>query len=144
MKELTLREINRFDYQKTRKFVDKELAYLSHLGTKLTCLLPPNAGRQLSFTDKVSLSFSNSSKQEKYVEKKDYIEYQIKTEIDKIKDSLLKMSKDELFIFEKIYIYQNTETDIMDETSWSQSKLIRIKKSFIIKFALSKGIDFEK
>lgn len=144
MKELTLKEINRFNYVKTRKYVDKELSYLSHLGMKLTCLLPPDAGRQLSFTDKVNLSLPNSSKQEKYVEKKDYLEYQIKTEINKIKDILLKMSKDELFIFEKIYIYQNTEDDIMEENNWSESKLIRIKKSFIIKFALSKGIDFEK
>ena len=45
---------------------------------------------------------------------------------------------------EELYIYQNTEFDISEKYGWSRSKVVHLKKSFIIKIALSKGMDYEK
>lgn len=144
MQELSNKIIRKYNYTKAKVFVDDLLFDLKHLGVKLTCLLPPDAGRTISFLDKVCESRSNSSKQEIYVEKKEIIEQDIKKELDKIEDSLSKLSIDEKLMFEEMYIYQNTDYDIEEKLGWSHNKINHIKKSMIIKIALSKGEDYEK
>ena len=129
MKELSDKEIKRFNYTKVKEYVEDELSYLTHLGTKLFCLLPPGAGRQISFLEKVDGTIQNGSRQEKYVEKKDYLERQI---------------KEELMVFEELYIFQTTVENLEEKTGWSKNKVVHIKKSFMIKFSLSMGMDFEK
>ena len=144
MKELSDKEIKMYNYIKVKDFVDNELSYLSHLGTKLFCLLPPGASRKISFMEKVDCSPSNSSSQERFVEKKDELERKIKNELNKYNDNFRIMTKDELIAFEELYIYQATEENIEEKTGWSRNKLVHMKKSFMIKFALSMGADFEK
>ena len=143
MKELLNKEIKRYNYNKTKDFVEDELSYLSHLGTKLFCLLPPGAGRTISFLEKVDGTKPNGSAQEKYVEKKDYLERELKKEIEKYEDNLRLMTEDEKLIFEEMFIYQTTDFDIEEKTGWSKKRILHVKKSFVIKFALSMGVDFE-
>ena len=144
MQELSNKIIRKYNYIKAKEFVDDLLFDLKHLGVKLMCLLPPDAGRKIDFLDKVNESRSNSSKQERYVEKKEIIEQNIKKELEKIADSLSKLSIDEKLVFEELYIYQNTDYDIEEKLGWSHNKINHIKKSMIIKIALSKGEDYEK
>lgn len=144
MKELSLKEIRRYNYSKVKDYVEDELAYLSHLGTKLSCLLPPDAGRQMSFMERVDGIKTIGSKQEKYVEKKDILEQEIKKELNRLEDNLKLMTKDELLVFEEVYIYQSTDETLEERYCWSRNKILHMKKSFSIKLALSMGMDFEK
>ena len=144
MKELSDKEIKRFNYTKVKEYVEDELSYLTHLGTKLFCLLPPGAGRQISFLEKVDGTIQNGSRQEKYVEKKDYLENEIQKELEKHSSSLGLLTKDEKKLFEEMYINQNCDYDIEEKLVWSHSKVLHLRKSFIIKIALSMGMDFEK
>lgn len=143
MLELSNKEIKRYNYIKTKEYVDDILFDLKHLGTKLMCLTPPDSGRHVSFLDKVQESKTKGSKIEKYIEKKDYIEREIKKELSKIEDSILLMTPNEKLLFEEVYIYQNTDFDIEEKLGWSHKKVLHIKKSFVIKIALSRGKDFE-
>lgn len=143
MQELSLKEIKRYNYAKTKEYVDDELFELKHLGTKLVCLLPPGLSRNISFVDKVQESHTNQSNVETYIEKKDYLERKIKDELKNFEDSLKIMSIDEKIVFEASYIFQNTDMEIMERYDWSRNKLLHVRKSFIIKFSLSKGKDFE-
>ena len=144
MKELSDKEIKRFNYTKVKEYIEDELSYLTHLGTKLFCLLPPGAGRQISFLEKVDGTVQNGSRQEKYVEKKDYLERQIKEEKKKYEENFKIMTKEELMVFEELYIFQTTVENLEEKTGWSKNKVVHIKKSFMIKFSLSMGMDFEK
>ena len=144
MQELSNKIIRKYNYIKAKEFVDDLLFDLKHLGIKLMCLLPPDAGRKIDFLDKVNESRSNSSKQERYVEKKELIEQAIEKELERIEDSISKLSLDEKLIFEEMYIYQNTDYEIEEKLGWSHNKINHIKKSMIIKIALSKGEYYEK
>ncbi len=144
MQELSNKIIRKYNYIKAKEFVDDLLFDLKHLGIKLMCLLPPDAGRKIDFLDKVNESRSNSSKQERYVEKKELIEQAIEKELERIEDSISKLSIDEKLIFEEMYIYQNTDYEIEEKLGWSHNKINHIKKSMIIKIALSKGEYYEK
>ena len=144
MQELSNKIIRKYNYIKAKEFVDDLLFDLKHLGIKLMCLLPPDAGRKIDLLDKVNESRSNSSKQERYVEKKELIEQAIEKELERIEDSISKLSIDEKLIFEEMYIYQNTDYEIEEKLGWSHNKINHIKKSMIIKIALSKGEYYEK
>jgi len=144
MQELSSKIIRKYNYVKTKDFVEDLLFDLKHLGLKLTCLLPPNAGRQISFMEKVYESKGNSSKQERYLEKKEQIEYEIKKELEKLEDSISLLSENERIVFEETFIYQNMDSDVEDKYGWSHVKTVHIKKSMIIKIALSKGAYYEK
>ena len=100
MKELSDKEIKRYNYTKVKEYVEDELSYLTHLGTKLFCLLPPGAGRQMSFLEKVDGTKQNGSRQEKYIEKKDHLERAIKSELKRFEDYFKIMTKGELKVFE--------------------------------------------
>ena len=144
MNVLSNKIINKYNYSKVKDYVEDELFNIKFLGTKLMCLLPPDAGRQMINIDKVDSSHSNTSKLEKYVEKKDYLEREIEKEKTLHKESFDLMTEDEIIIFEEMFIYQNTDLQISEKYDWSNTKINRLKKSFMIKFALSKGMDFEK
>ena len=144
MNVLSNKIINKYNYSKVKDYVEDELFNIKFLGTKLMCLLPPDAGRQMINIDKVDSSHSNTSKLEKYVEKKDYLEREIEKEKLLHKESFDLMTEDEIIIFEEMFIYQNTDLQISEKYDWSNTKINRLKKSFMIKFALSKGMDFEK
>ena len=88
MLELSEKEIKRYNYHKTKEYVDNLLLNLRHLGTKLTCLLPPGSGRQINFLDKVQESRTTGSKIEKYIEKKDLLEREINKELKKHEKSI--------------------------------------------------------
>ena len=144
MKMLSLKMIRNYDYRKTKEFVEDELYNLKILGTRLMCILPPDAGRNISNNDKVDGSFTNGSKTERYIEKKDSIEREINKELDKHKDSLDLFVEDEMVIFKEEFIYQSSYEEIEDKYGWSLEKIKHIKKSYMIKYALSKGMYFEK
>ena len=144
MNMLSIKIIKGYDYKKAKKFVEDELYYIKILGTKLTCLLPPNAGRTINSSEKVDGSIINGSKQEKYIEKKDSIERALHDEIEKYQDVFDLMTDDEMTIFEEEYINQSTSFEIEEKYKWSTLKVNHIKKSFVIKFALAKGQDIEK
>ena len=144
MQELSNKIIRKYNYIKAKEFVDDLLFDLKHLSVKLMCLLPPDAGRKIDFMERVNESRSNSSKQERYVEKKELIEQAIEKELERIEDSISKLSIDEKLIFEEMYIYQNTDYEIEEKLGWSHNKINHIKKSMIIKIALSKGEYYEK
>ena len=144
MQEISVKEIKRYDFIRTKKYVDDLLFNLKHYSMKLLCLLPPGANVKVDLIDKVQESRTNTSKIEKYIEKKDYLEPMIKEELNKISNSIKLMTENEKTMFEELYIYQNTEFDISEKYGWSRSKVVHLKKSFIIKIALSKGMDYEK
>ena len=144
MNVLSYKIINKYNYHKAKEFVDDELFNIKFLGTKLMCLLPPNAGRRISELDKVDGSRILSSKQEQYVEKKDYLEREIEKEKLLHEESFKLMTEEEITIFEESYIYQLSDLDISEKYIISTTKINHLRKSFIIKFALSKGMDFEK
>ena len=48
MKMLSLKMIKNYDYKKTKEYVEDELYNLKILGTRLMCILPPDAGRQIN------------------------------------------------------------------------------------------------
>ena len=108
------------------------------------CILPPDAGRQINNNERVDGSIINGSKQEKYLEKKDYIEREIQKELDKHKNSLDLFVEDEMVVFKEEFIYQNSYEEIEEKYGWSLEKIKHIKKSYMIKFALSKGVYYEK
>ena len=54
MEVLSVKMIGKYDYIKTKNYVEEELFNLKILGTRLMCLLPPDAGRQINLLDKVS------------------------------------------------------------------------------------------
>lgn len=107
------------------------------------CLLPPDAGRQINLLDKVSVSYGKSSKQEKFVEKKDYIEREIEKELEKHDDSLALLTDEETVLLKEEFIYQNNIVQIEEKYGWSIDKIKHLRKSYMIKFALSKGEYFE-
>ena len=72
-----------------------------------------------------------------------YNKREIKKEIEKYEDNLRLMTEDEKLIFEEMFIYQTTDFDIEEKTGWSKKRILHVKKSFVIKFALSMGVDFE-
>lgn len=144
MQELSVKEIKRYNYSKAKEYVDELLFDLKHISTKLVCLLPPGYTHQLSFVDKVQESHTNNSKIELYIENKDYYERQIKKELEKLKNNIEVLTENEKTIFEETYIFQNTDIDVQEKLGWSYNKINRLRKSFIIKLALSKGMDFEK
>ena len=78
MKELSNKEIKRYNYTKVKDYVENEFAYLSHLGTKLYCLLPPDAGRQISFLDKVDGTITSGSKTDDILKRKIYLKEKLK------------------------------------------------------------------
>jgi len=144
MKMLSIKMIKKYDYKKTKEYVEDELYNLKILGTRLMCLLPPDAGRQISNNERVDGSITNGSKQEKYIEKKDYIEREIKKEFEKHKNSFDLFVEDEMVVFKEEFIYQNSYEEIEEKYGWSLEKIKHIKKSYMIKFALSKGVYYEK
>ena len=144
MKMLSLKMIKNYDYKKTKEYVEDELYNLKILGTRLMCILPPDAGRRINNNERVDGSIINGSKQEKYVEKKDYIEREIQKELDKHKNSFDLFIEDEMVVFKEEFIYQNSYEEIEEKYGWSIEKIKHIKKSYMIKFALSKGVYYEK
>ena len=144
MNVLSKKIISKYNYSKTKEYVEDELFTIKHLGTKLMCLLPPDAGRNISTSDRVDSNYSLGSKQERYVEKKDQLERELEKEKHKYNESFKLMTEDELIIFEEMFIYQLSDIDIEDKYGWSNTKINHLRKSFMIKFALSKGMYFEK
>ncbi len=143
MEVLSVKMIGKYDYIKTKNYVEEELFNLKILGTRLMCLLPPDAGRQINLLDKVSASYGKSSKQEKFVEKKDYIEREIEKELEKHGDSLALLTDEETVLLKEEFIYQNNIVQIEEKYGWSIDKIKHLRKSYMIKFALSKGEYFE-
>ena len=144
MNVLSSKMIGKYNYPKVKEYVEDELFNITFLGTKLMCLLPPDAGRQICTSEKVDSSHALGSKQEKYVEKKDYLEREIEKEKALHQESFELMTDEEITIFEETFIYQLSDLQIEDKYTWSNTKINRLRKSFMIKFALSKGMDFEK
>ena len=66
-----------------------------------------------------------------------------KEEIIKYIDDLAKERPNLPYDIDGVVIKVN-ELDIQEKLGWSYNKISRLRKSFIIKLALSKGMDFEK
>lgn len=144
MQTLSIKMIKKYDYIKVREYVEDELYNLKILGTRLMCLLPPDAGRHINTLDKVDGSYSHESKLEKYVEKKEYIEKELEKEMIKHSDSFAIMNNEEITVLKEEFIYQNTMSDMEEKYGWSLEKIKHLKKSYMIKYALSNGKYFEK
>ena len=143
METLSVKMIKKYDYIKAKNYVEDELYNLKILGTRLMCLLPPDAGRQINLLDKVCESRSRGSKQEKYVEKLDYLEREIDNEFKKHEDSIALLNEEEIVLLKEDFIYQSKGIDIWEKYGWTVDKVKHLRKSYIIKIALSKGQYFE-
>jgi len=136
MKLLDNKTIKKYDYKKTKANVDIfmkdfEENYFRYIG-----ILPPNITSHLCEI-RVQMSRVNSSQVEKYVIKKiesenDFLEY-----LNTILCIVDNMTIEEQHYFKGTYFIGNSESIIAEELRCAETRIIHIKKSTIIKFALA-------
>ena len=78
------------------------------------------------------------------LKKKEHIEKELEKEMNKHKDSFAILNNEEMIVLKEEFIYQNSLSDIEEKYGWSGAKIKHLKKSYMIKYALSNGKYFEK
>ena len=136
MKLLDNETIKKYDYKKTRANVDLFMKDYEENYFKYIGILPPNMTSHLCEI-RVQMSRVNSSKVEKYVIKKieteqDFLEY-----LSTILSIVDNLTIEEQHYFKGTYFIGNSESIISEELKCAETRMIHIKKSCIIKFALA-------
>lgn len=136
MKLLSSEVIEKYDYKKTRSMVDEFMQEFEENYYRYINILPPSITSRLTEV-KVQLSGVPTSKVESYVIKR----IECYEEYEKYLEAILRVvenfSAQEQHFFKSIYFIGNTELMLEDELQCSAKKIIHIKKSCIIKFALA-------
>ena len=138
MKLLKNEILVKYDYKKTKANVDKYMDRFGEDYFKYIGVLPPNITSHLCEV-KVQTSRTLSSSVERYVVQKielegerEFIDY-----LNTIFNIVDNFTEEEQHYFKGVYFLGNNENIISEELRCAIKKLIHIKKSCIIKFALA-------
>ena len=136
MKLLNNEAIIKYDYKKTKANVDDFMKGFEENYFKYISVLPPNITSHLCEI-RVQMSRVSSSPVEKYVIKKissenDFIEY-----LNAILNIVDNLTNEEQHYFKGSYFLGNSESLIAEELRCAKKRIVHIKKSAIIKFALA-------
>lgn len=140
MKLLTLSELKRFDYVKTKEEVLKYFEDISIIKYKYLHIMPPSIVSRLYDINVQSTPISRS-KTENYVLLKDEYERKYKNRLDTIDSIIESMSSIEKTFIKDHFINGINITMFAAQFNCSPDKVDQIKKSATIKFALILGIE---
>ena len=139
MKLLSLKELDMFDYVKTRENVEDYLSELNIIKFKYRNVLPPSLALNL-FDIKVQSSGIPKSQIEIYVEKKDEFERQYASKLKEIEEVLEDLSYQEKLFFKDHFIHGVVLEVFETKFHCGERKVEHIKESSVIKFALALDI----
>ncbi len=136
MKLLDNEIIKKYDYKLTKTNVDRFMKNFEEYYFKYIGILPPSITTHLCEV-KVQISRVSSSQVEKYVIKKiesekDFLDY-----LNTILSIVDNLSIEEQHYFKGTYFIGNSESIIAEELRCAYTRMVHIKKSCIIKFALA-------
>ncbi|MBR1416488.1 MAG: hypothetical protein IJ572_01555 [Bacilli bacterium] len=136
MKLLSLKELDLFDYVKSRENVEDYLKDLNMIKFKYRNVLPPSLALNL-FDIKVQSSGVPKSQIETYVEKKDEFEREYQDKLQEIEYILSDMSYNEQRFFKDHFIHGVKIKAFEKEFRCGPDMIEHIKESSVIKFALA-------
>ena len=143
MKLLSLKELEQFDYVKTRERVQEHVNELNMIKYKYMNVLPPSIASNL-YEIKVQTSRSNNSSIERFVEKKDEFERLHKEKLSEIESAIQTLNIEEQRIIKDCFVHGISLTVIERQFKCGREAFERIKKSAVIKFALILDISVMK
>ncbi len=135
-KRLSTEIINKYDYKKTKRNVDKFMAPLCEKVFIYRNLTPPSVSSHIKDVC-VQESRSNSSSTERYIIKKLETEAEVKEYFDEIQSVIDEFNDGEKLCFKAEYLNQVTIEMLMEKSDLSESTIKRLRQSCIIKFALA-------
>lgn len=135
MKLLSLKELDMFDYVKTRENVEDYLSDLNIIKFKYRNVLPPSLALNL-FDIKVQSSGTPKSQIESYVEKKDEYERQYASKLKEIDSVLEDLSYQERLFFKDHFIHGVVIEVFEKKFRCSRKKVDHIKESSVIKVSV--------
>lgn len=136
MKLLDNKTIMKYDYKKTRANVDQFMKDYEENYFKYIGVLPPCLTSHLCEI-RVQMSRVNSSKVEKYVIKRIETEQEFLDYLNTILSIVDNLTIEEQHYFKGAFFIGNSENIISEELKCAETRIIHIKKSCIIKFALA-------
>ena len=136
MKLLSLKELDMFDYVKTRERVEEYIGDLNMIKFKYRNVLPPSLAVNL-FDIKVQSSGFSKSQIETYVEKKDEFEREYLEKLNEINDIIKDFSLYEKRFFKDHFIHGVKLHYFEKEVCCGERMVEHIKESSVIKFALA-------
>lgn len=143
MKLLSLKELDMFDYVKTKERVEDYIGDLNMIKYKYRNVLPPSIASQL-FDIKVQSSSTNRSSIESFVEKRDEYDREYKQKLNEIYSILEDFSYHEKRFFKDYFINGVKLHNFEKEFGCGERMIDHIKESSIIKFALALDIAIYK
>ena len=139
MKLMSLKELDMFDYVKTRERVQEYIGDLNMIKYKYRNVLPPSLALSL-FDIKVQSSGLPKSQIEAYVEKKDEYEREYSEKLNEINDIIKDFSPYEKRFFIDHFIHDVKIDDFEKQFRCGKKLVTHIKQSSVIKFALALNI----
>ena len=139
MKLLSLKELDMFDYVKTRERVEEYIGDLNMIKFKYRNVLPPSLALKL-FDIKVQSSGNLKSPFEAYIEKKDEYEREYAEKLNEINDIIKDFSSYEKRFFKDHFINGVKLHYFEKEFCCGERMVEHIKESSVIKFALALDI----
>ena len=136
MKLLSLKELEMFDYVKTRKNIEEYLENINIMKYKYQNVLPPSIASKL-FDIRVDASKLEQSAIESYIIKKDEFERKYKSKLLLIELTLSNLSRLEELFFKDHFIHGFPLYTFEKQFNCGPDKVEHIKKSSVIKFALA-------
>ena len=136
MKLMSLKELDMFDYVKTRERVEEYIGDLNMIKYKYRNVLPPSLAVNL-FDIKVQSSGFSKSQIETYVEKKDEFEREYLEKLNEINDIIKDFSLHEKRFFKDHFINGVKLHYFEKEFCCGERMVEHIKESSVIKFALA-------
>ena len=136
MKLLSNEVIKKYDYQKTRSAVNEFMEGFEENYFRYISILPPSITSHLSEI-KVQTSMTSTSALERYIIKKIELEEEFIQNLDLVLKIVDGLTFEEQHYFKGVFFLGNSESMIMEELQCAEKRLIHIKKSCILKFALA-------
>ena len=136
MKLLSLKELDMFDYVKTKEKVEEYIGDLNMIKYKYRNVLPPPIASRL-FDIKVQSSPTSRSCIESYVEKRDEYNREYKQKLNEIYEIIEEFSYYEKRFFKDYFINGVKLRNFEKEFACGERMVDHIKESSIIKFALA-------
>ena len=136
MKLLSNEVIKKYNYQKTRYEVDKFMDDFEENYFKYISVLPPSITSHISEIN-VQSSRPSASAIERYVINVSEFKEEFLKNLKTVMKVVNTFTREEEQYFKKYYFRGISENDIMEDLKCSIKRIIHIKKSCIIKFALA-------
>ena len=136
MKLLSLKELDMFDYVRTRENVEDYIRDLNIIKYKYRNVLPPSLALNL-FDIKVQSSGVHKSSIESYVEKKDEFEREYQAKLKEIDSIFSDMSYHEQRFFKDHFIHGVKIKLFEKQFRCGPDMVEHIKESSVVKFALA-------